>query len=66
MPRLILVERTKTGCKEIACGTDRSDLALMAQCEFLHENVLGRLVCDGIVRLDDDTELVIEEVTDGH
>jgi hypothetical protein len=63
MPHLILVERTKTGSKEIACGTDRSDLALIAQCEFLHENVLGALVIDGRVRIDAETTLEIEEQT---
>lgn len=64
MPRLILVERTKSSCKEIACGTDRNDLALMAQCEFLHENVLGPLIRDGVARLDGEMTLEIEEVTD--
>lgn len=63
MPHLILFERTKTSCKEIACGTDRSDLALMAQCEFLHENVLGPLIREGIARLDGETTLEIEEQT---
>lgn len=61
MPRLILVEKTKTSRKEIACGTDRSDLALIAQCEFLHLNVLGRLVIDGSARIDDEMTLEIEE-----
>jgi hypothetical protein len=48
-------------CKEIACGTDRNDLALMAQCEFLHESVLGPLIREGIARLDEETTLEIEE-----
>jgi hypothetical protein len=63
VPHLILVERTKTGSKEIACGTDRCDLALMAQCEFLHESVLGPLIREGIARLDEETTLEIEEQT---
>lgn len=62
MTRLILVEKTKTECKEIACGTDRNDLALIAQCEFLHENVIGRLIHDGVARIDAETTLEIEEV----
>lgn len=61
VPHLILVERTKTSCKELACGTDRNDLALMAQCEFLHKSVLGPLIREGIARLDEETTLEIEE-----
>jgi hypothetical protein len=61
MTKLLLVEKTATTRKEIACGTDRNDLALIAQCEFLHSNVLSPLVRDGRVRIDDDTTLEIEE-----
>jgi hypothetical protein len=62
MPRLILVERTKSSCKEIACGTDRNDLALIAQCEFLHQSVMTPLILNGIARIDAETTLEIEEV----
>lgn len=66
MARLLLVEKTGTNRREIACGTDPSDLALIAQCEFLHENVLGPLVREGTARLDENTTLEIEEEkTDG-
>jgi hypothetical protein len=61
MTKLLLVEKTATTRKEIACGTDRSDLALIAQCEFLHHNVIHRLVNDGRCEIDAETTLEIEE-----
>jgi hypothetical protein len=63
MTHLILVEKSKTDRKELACGTDRSGLALIAQCEFLHKNVLGRLIVDGRAEIDEETTLEIEEQT---
>lgn len=59
---MILFEK-KTSRKEIARGTDRNELALIAQCEFLHENVIHRLVCDGHCEIDGETTLEIEEQT---
>jgi hypothetical protein len=57
---LILFEK-KTSRKEIARGTDRNDLALIAQCEFLHLNVIGRLCRDGRCQIDEETTLEIED-----
>lgn len=57
---LILVEK-KTSRREIARGSDRNELALIAQCEFLHRNVIHHLVNDGLCEIDGETVLEIEE-----
>ena len=58
---MYLIETTPTTRRELAQGTDRNALALIAQCEYLHKPIIRTLVETGHFDCEDGTCLDIEE-----